>query len=422
MKKQLLIILMATILLATVFAGCTTTTNVTTTSSTASTQATKELRIGALLPLSGGATETGRSVQAALAVAENDINTYLTTINSSVRIRVVPLDTRSDPATALDDLKALHAQGIQVVIGPYWSYEINAIMRYAYENNMTLVSFGSTAPSVATPNDNVFRFVPDDTHAVEAVTQLMHGDGVNVVVPLWRDDVWGNDYVATLRTDVEKYGGTVAEGVRYASGTTDFSSELTALAPQVSQAVEEHGANAVAVQVIGLDEVRDVLAQASSDPQLTSVRWYGSFGTSMNLIATTPSAAQFAVKTGLIAPELAGGQGDRFEQVKVNITEKLDHVPQPYAYAAYDSAWVITIAYLETRSEAASVMNVAIPQVADSYYGITGSTALNAAGDRTFARYDFWSVMQENGAYTWKKVGSYSTDPETVKGVITRTG
>ena len=57
---------MATILLATVFAGCTTRTNTTTTSSTASTQVTKELRIGALLPLSGDATETGRSVQAAL--------------------------------------------------------------------------------------------------------------------------------------------------------------------------------------------------------------------------------------------------------------------------------------------------------------------------------------------------------------------
>ena len=67
-------------------------------------------------------------------------------------------------------------------------------------------------------------------------------------------------------------------------------------------------------------------------------------------------------------------------------------------------------------------MNVAIPLVADSYYGITGNTALNAAGDRKYARYDFWSVMQENGAYTWKKVGSYREDPETGKGIITRTG
>jgi branched-chain amino acid transport system substrate-binding protein len=119
---------------------------------------------------------------------------------------------------------------------------------------------------------------------------------------------------------------------------------------------------------------------------------------------------------------LAEGQGDRFERVKAQVTEKLGHVPQPWAYAAYDSAWVVTIAYLETRSAAASVMNVAIPFVANSYYGITGNTALNAAGDRKFAHYDFWSVIQENGAYNWKKVGSYSEDPETGKGVITRMG
>jgi branched-chain amino acid transport system substrate-binding protein len=254
-----------------------------------------------------------------------------------------------------------------------------------------------------------------------ATAQLMHEDGVKVVVPLWRDDVWGNDYVATLRTNVAQYGGTVAEGVRYAPGTTDFSSVLAALAPQVNQAVEEHGATAVAVHVVEEDATRDILAQASSDPQLASVRWYGSTPAPLNLIATTPTAAQFAVKTGFIVPKLAIGQGDRFEQVKATVTEKLGNDPQPYAYTAYDSAWVITIAYLETRSDAASVMRVAIPQVANSYYGITGNTALNAAGDRTFARYDFWLLAQETGAYTWKKVGSYHVDPETGKGVITRT-
>jgi branched-chain amino acid transport system substrate-binding protein len=422
MKKQLLIILMATILLATVFAGRTTSTNATTTPSSTSTRAAKELCIGALMPLSGDATGIGRSAQAALAVANDDINTYLATINSDTRIRFVPLDTRTDPATALNDLKALHAQGIQVVIGPYSSAEVNATWRYAYENNMLLVSYGSTAPSLAIPNDNVFRFVPDATHQVAAVTQLMQEEGVKVVVPLWRDDTWGNEYVATLRASFEKNGGTVAEGVQYAPSTTDFSSALTALTAQVNQVVAQYGATAVAVQVIGLDEARDVLAQASGDPQLASVRWYGSTGTSMNLIATTPSAAQFAVKTGFVTMTLAEGQGDRFERVKAQVTEKLGHVPEPYAYAAYDSAWVITIAYLETRSAAASVMNVAIPFVADSYYGITGNTALNAAGDLKFARLDFWSLTQENSAYTWKKVGSYSEDPKTGKGVITRMG
>lgn len=418
MKKQFLIIFMVIILLATVFAGCTTSTNVTTTPSSSRTQVAKELSIGALLPLSGHSTETGRSVQAALAVADDDINTYLATINSGVRIRLVPLDTRSDPATALDDLKALHAQGIQVVIGPHASSELNATMRYANENNMTLVSYGSTAPSLAIPNDSVFRFFPDDTHPVEAVTQLMHEDGVKVVVPLWRDDVWGNEDVAALRTSVETYGGIVAGGVQFAPGTTDFSSTLTDLAPQVRQAVGQHGATAVAVYVAGEDEVRDILAQASSDAQLASVRWYGSTATSSNLIATSPPAAQFAVTTSFVTPKLVDGQGDLFERVKAQVTEKLGHAPQPYAYAAYNSAWVVTIAYLETRSDATSVMNVAIPLVADSYYGITGNTALNAAGDLKFASYDFWSVTQENGAYTWKKVGSYSVDPETGMGVI----
>jgi len=413
---------MATILLATVFTGCTTTTNATTAPSSTNTQATNEFRIGALMPLSGDASGIGRSAQAALAVANDDINTYLATINSDTRICFVPLDTRTNPATAFDGLKALHAQGIQVVIGPATSENLNATWHYAFENNMVLVGYASTAPSLAIPNNNVFRLVPDDTHEVAALSQLMQENGVKVVVPLWRDDTWGNNYVATLRTDVEKYGGTVAEGVRYDPGTSDFSSALTALAPQVSQAVGQYGATAVAVQVLGFGEVPNIFAQASSDSQLASVRWYGSTGDPFPLIATTPPTAQFAVKTGFVTMTLAEGQGDRFERVKAQVTEKLGHVPQPWAYAAYDSAWVVTIAYLETRSAAASAMNVAIPFVADSYYGITGNTALNAAGDRAFAHYDFWSLMQENGNYNWKKVGSYSENPATGKGIITRMG
>ncbi|HYA87437.1 MAG TPA: ABC transporter substrate-binding protein, partial [Nitrospirota bacterium] len=159
MKKQLLIILMATILLATVFTGCTTTTNATTAPSSTNTQATNEFRIGALMPLSGDASGIGRSAQAALAVANDDINTYLATINSDTRICFVPLDTRTNPATAFDGLKALHAQGIQVVIGPATSENLNATWHYAFENNMVLVGYASTAPSLAIPNNNVFRLV-----------------------------------------------------------------------------------------------------------------------------------------------------------------------------------------------------------------------------------------------------------------------
>jgi hypothetical protein len=45
---------------------------------------------------------------------------------------------------------------------------------------------------------------------------------------------------------------------------------------------------------------------------------------------------------------------------------------------------------------------------ADAYSGITGSMALDSAGDRLNGDFDFWAVRFENGSYGWVRVGSYS--------------
>jgi hypothetical protein len=36
---------------------------------------------------------------------------------------------------------------------------------------------------------------------------------------------------------------------------------------------------------------------------------------------------------------------------------------------------------------------------ANAYVGITGSTALDSAGDRLNGNFDFWAVRLENGSY-----------------------
>ncbi|HEU5245974.1 MAG TPA: hypothetical protein VFU09_02680 [Candidatus Udaeobacter sp.] len=42
---------------------------------------------------------------------------------------------------------------------------------------------------------------------------------------------------------------------------------------------------------------------------------------------------------------------------------------------------------------------------ADAYSGITGSLALNSAGDRVNGDFDFWSVRSDN----WVRIGTYDS-------------
>ena len=44
-----------------------------------------------------------------------------------------------------------------------------------------------------------------------------------------------------------------------------------------------------------------------------------------------------------------------------------------------------------------------------AYYGVTGWTELNAAGDRRYANFDFWAVRPSAGTHAWKRVAGYDT-------------
>ena len=50
---------------------------------------------------------------------------------------------------------------------------------------------------------------------------------------------------------------------------------------------------------------------------------------------------------------------------------------------------------------------------ADTYEGVTGSTALDAAGDRLKGNFDFWAVRPQGGGYGWVRTGTY------IDGVLT---
>jgi hypothetical protein len=50
----------------------------------------------------------------------------------------------------------------------------------------------------------------------------------------------------------------------------------------------------------------------------------------------------------------------------------------------------------------------AVIEEADHYQRVTGSTALDAAGDRLNGDFDFWAARLRNGSYTWVRVAAYS--------------
>nr|QNO55622.1 hypothetical protein JLLEDACL_00021 [Methanosarcinales archaeon ANME-1 ERB7] len=371
-----------------------------------------EVVLGALLPLTGALSSSGESTQAALELAVEDINEYLSSIGSKTSVRLIIEDTETDPAVALEKLQNLAGKGVKIVIGPDSSTEVEAVKTYANENNILLVSQSSTAPSLAIPGDNIFRFVPDDTHQAEAIALLMWEDGVRAVIPLWRGDVWGADLSEATEGSFEELGGTVIDGIMYSSTSEDFSAELESLSSKVSQAIAQYGdVNSVGVHLMAFEEVVPIFIQAQNDTVLSSVKWYGSDGTAMsNVLISNAHAAQFAVRLGFPNPIY----GEKCGVVKEQIQEKIGRYPEADALAAYDALWVAAKTYLAaggtTDTEA---LKKALRQEAEQYTGATGWTVLNEAGDRKVGNYDFWAVQEEDGFFQWGCVARYQVDPSS---------
>ncbi|MDQ3903470.1 MAG: penicillin-binding protein activator, partial [Thermoproteota archaeon] len=359
--------------------------------------------------------------------------------HSSISIKLVVEDTQSNPSVSLEKLKQLAAKGIKIVIGPATSAAVQGVKDYADKKGIILISPSSTAPSLAIAGDNLFRFVPDDTHQGEAIAKRMWDDGIRTVIPFWRTDVYGNDLVTATKQSLQELGGRVADGVGYTPNTGDFAAslnrinfivwdqDLKALDSKVNQAISQYGTDKVGVYFVALDEIAPIFIQAQNHPTLSKVKWYGSDGSTLNnkLIRNTEAAA-FAVKTGFPTP-IYGVEDDndeRLKHVEAQIHEQIERTPRSYASVAYDVLWVAALAENNTKAtQEINYLKNTIVKIADSYNGITGNTTLNQFEDRKYGDYDFWAVRNSEStqdSYIWKRIGKYMPEIRTEQGLITR--
>jgi len=364
--------------------------------------------LGALIPLTGDSSSTGQSIAAALEVALQDANDYLAHIGSRIRINVIVEDTQTDPGLALEKLKSLVNRGINVIIGPETSAEVVAVKTYADQNGVLLLSPSSSAPSLAIAGDNLFRFIPTDIYQIEVLTRwLWTKQGIEVVIPMWRDDLWGNDFVQYTDPAFEYFGGTTIDGERYDPDTEDFSAELNSLNTKVEQAVAHYGEGVVAVLLAAFSEVVSIFDQAQKYSALSAVKWYGTDGTALNqALIGNEQAAEFSVNAGGFQSTIFGAAETQFrDTVSAKIQAKIGRPPDSYGLAAYDILMVLTRAYLEASGRDLDTLKLMIRQVAENYFGTTGWCGLDDAGDREFAIYDIWAVTGDSGSYEWQLIG-----------------
>ncbi len=369
------------------------------------------VQIGALVPVSGDASAHGTEIKITIDLAESDFNDYLAENGVNWRLDIVVEDTASSPVIALDKVSGLKAKGITAIAGTYSSSELRNIKGYTEPNDMLLISYGSTAPSLSLAGDNIFRFVPDETKQAPAIAQYLTGIGVTNLVPIWRGDAWGDGFIDAVRSEMTAAGGATGEGVRYNPEALEFSTEIAILADQVKPLIDEVGADKVAIMVVTFSEVTPIMQTASQYESLSQVLWLGT-DTIVNdgEFSGDAIAQEFVNKAGLVVTSYAPASTTISEEISERAMEITGQAPNIYAITAYDVVWALGLSILAADSTETDAIVSAMPGVLEDYSGGLGSIVLNDAGDMGVAVYDIFTVRD----LQWTLIGSYDSATDSL--------
>jgi branched-chain amino acid transport system substrate-binding protein len=369
-----------------------------------------EVEIGALLSLTGNWSTLGLASQKAIGLAIEDVNAYMEQNGTNIRFTGLVFDTLLDTSSAKLAITDMVRTRTKYVIGPQSSAELAAIKPIVDQNDILVVSQGSTASSLAISGDGIFRFCPGDAVEGPALAKTMYAEGKRVVITLSRDDAGNKGLQTSVGSSFTALGGQVDAIAPYSTTLTNFSALLASLKSKLQNYIAAQGAEKVAVYLASFNECVSLFNEASTDPIFSSVQWYGGDGVVLSSALTGDvQAAAFAAATKFIAPSfgLPALAHPDLSAIASKIKTDTGIEPDAYALAAYDAVWVIakTVTAMPITNTSYDLTKKVFNIESSKYFGITGPLLLNAAGDRSTGSFDYWGIVLEGGSYKWKLVG-----------------
>ncbi|MDA3942685.1 MAG: ABC transporter substrate-binding protein [Bacteroidetes bacterium] len=372
----------------------------------------RQILVGALIPISGAGSSPGAAGFEGLQLAVNEIQTHLQQYNPSWRFDVQVEDTETDTLVALSKYNKLKANGIKIIIGPYSSTVLKSLKPHADRDGILLISPASVASSITLEGDNVFRLLPNVTSQGEAMTALLIDDQIEVIIPLVRNDIWGSELLEATTQQFSAAGFTADLAVFYDPAAVDFSGIVEELSIKLENQLTQTEASKIGIYMLSYGEGYEFVKAAKELPLFTEVKWYGSsaFAEDQRII-TDYATAVFASEHQLwcpsfgLDPEAAPIWKPLMQQMEANLNRK----PEIFAFTSYDATWLSAKTYLEVQHQAGfEILKENFVLQANQYFGATGWTSLNAAGDRNLAAYDFWGLETDGNSAKWENKAIYN--------------
>ena len=186
-----------------------------------------EIKIGAVLPLTGSAAVWGENAKMGMDLALQEVNE--TGGVKGRKLKVVYEDSQSDAAKATSALqKLITTDKVQVVIGDIASSSVLAMAPIAEKAKVVLLSPGASNPDISKAGEYIFRnwqsdALEGDEDAKYAYSQL----GYRKVACLYVDNAYGTGLMNVFTKRFTELGGAILQCESFPQGSTDMRTQLS---------------------------------------------------------------------------------------------------------------------------------------------------------------------------------------------------
>ena len=347
--KKVLAMLMAALMVAAMFTGCSSSKPATeTTAAAAATAGT--VKIGMSGPLTGGASAYGLAVKAGMEVAVEEINA-----KGGLQIEFNAQDDEADGEKAVSAYNVLKDWGMQVMAGQVTTGAALQVAGETVEDNMFNLTPSASAETLALSGANIFQMCFTDPNQGASAAELVSTKALGTKVGVIYDS--SDDYSSGL---YKGFSDKAAELGLEIVATTSFTADNKAdLSTQVTQC-QDAGADLVFLPIY-YTEAAQILSYANKIGY--APKFFGCDG--MDGILTVEGFdTSLAEGLVLMTPFDANASDEATQSFVAKFKEKMDGlVPNQFAADGYDVIYALYNAMTAagiTGSESASEICTAL--------------------------------------------------------------
>lgn len=360
------------------------------------------LKIGTMLPQSGGLAFQGPAQEAGVALAVKDINEANLGITVDVTYRDSG-DTTTDTANiAVTDLLS---QGVTAIVGTASSGLTLSVIDRIAGAGVLMMSPAASSPQLSdyADDDMLWRTAPSDVLQGEVLANLIAAEGKQKLAMIVLNDAFGTSLAAVMKENFEAAGGKVVSEQLFNEGDSNFDAQISGTL----------AAKPDAIALITFEQVKIIA------PTLI-----GSGFNSDSLYFVDANLADYSgdFKPGLLegakgtkgSPLVDTGFNDRLLELDPSLTD--------FAYAAesYDAVVTLALAALAAGDTSGTALKTKLQEIsggsgngtkadtfADAaqiildggvvdYDGVSGPITFGDNGDITEANIDIFQYKHDN--------------------------